>query len=173
MVPPRTNSSILQGRIAKRGMVTSYDVGMERFCAMARTPWRAAAVALLAALLLTTIYRAATQAISHDEGVTFEWFQSGPWSQLFGSEFGNHHPLTVLFSRISIGIFGLSEFSQRLPSVLGAVLYFYAVFRICASLLGEGALFLLGVAFLSLNPYLLDYLCLARGYSLGLAIFLY
>jgi 4-amino-4-deoxy-L-arabinose transferase-like glycosyltransferase len=41
---------------------------------------------------------------------------------------------TVLFSRISIGIFGLSEFSQRLPSVLGAALYFYTVFRICGFL---------------------------------------
>src|ERR1022692_55097 len=145
---------------------------MERLRGLVRTPWRAAAAALLATLLVTTIYRAATQAISHDEAVMFEWFQSGPWSQLFGTEFGNHHPLTVLFSRISIGIFGLSEFSQRLPSVLGAALYFYSVFRICG-FLGEGALFLLGVAFLSLNPFLLDYLCLARGYSLGLAFFLY
>ena len=146
---------------------------MEKFRELVRTPWRIAAVALLGALLVTTIYRAATQAISHDEGVMFEWFQAGPWSQLFGSEFGNHHPLTVLFSRISIGIFGLSEFSQRLPSVVGGALYFYAIFRICAFLLGEGALFLLGVALLSLNPFLLDYLCLARGYSLGLAFFLY
>jgi hypothetical protein len=146
---------------------------MEKFRELVRTPWRIAAVGLLGALLVTTIYRAATQAISHDEGVMFEWFQAGPWSQLFGSEFGNHHPLTVLFSRISIGIFGLSEFSQRLPSVVGGALYFYAIFRICAFLLGEGALFLLGVAWLSLNPFLLDYLCLARGYSLGLAFFLY
>ena len=148
-------------------------VGMEKLRGLLRTPWRIAAAVLLVALLATTVYRAATQAIAHDEGVMFEWFQAGPWSQLFGSEFGNHHPLTVLFSRVSIGIFGLSEFSQRLPSVLGAVLYFYAVFQICALLLGEGALFLLGTAFLSLNPFLLDYLCLARGYSLGLAFFLY
>jgi hypothetical protein len=146
---------------------------MEKLRGLVRTPWRATAAVLLAALLVTTIYRAATQAISHDEGVMFEWFQAGPWAQLFGSPFGNHHPLTVLFSRVAIGIFGLSEFSQRLPSVLGAVLYFYVVFRICAFLLGEGALFLLGVACLSLNPFLLDYLCLARGYSLGLAFFLY
>lgn len=146
---------------------------MEEFRELVRTPWRIAAVGLLGALWFTTIYRAATQAISHDEGVMFEWFQAGPWSQVFGSEFANHHPLTVLLSRVSIGIFGLSEFSQRLPSVVGAVVYFYAVFRICAFLLGEGALFLLGVALLSLNPFLLDYLCLARGYSLGLAFFMY
>jgi hypothetical protein len=148
-------------------------VGMQELRDVLRTPWRTAAAALLGALLIATIYRAATQAVAHDEAVMFEWFQAGPWSQLFGSEFGNHHPLTVLFSRISISIFGLSEFSQRLPSVLGAVLYFYAVYRICACLLGEGAMFLLGVAFLSLNPFLLDYLCLSRGYSLGLAWFMY
>jgi hypothetical protein len=146
---------------------------MEKVRQLVRTPWRIAAAALLGALLVTTIYRAATQAISHDEAVMFEWFQAGPWSQLFGSEFGNHHPLTVLFSRIAISLFGLSEFSQRLPSLVGAAVYFYAVFRICEFLLGEGALFLLGVAFLSLNPFLLDYLCLARGYSLGLGIFMY
>ncbi|MCX6627024.1 MAG: hypothetical protein NTW28_05280 [Candidatus Solibacter sp.] len=146
---------------------------MEKFRELVRTPWRIAAAALLGALTITTIYRAATQAISHDEAVMFEWFQAGPWSQLFGSEFGNHHPLTVLLSRVAIGIFGLSEFSQRLPSLVGGALYFYAVFRICAFLLGEGALFLLGVALLSLNPFLLDYLCLARGYSLGLALIMY
>jgi hypothetical protein len=146
---------------------------MEKFRGLVRTPWRAAAVALLGALLFTTIYRAATQAISHDEALTFEWFQSGPWSQLFGSEFGNHHPLNALFSRVMMSIFGLSEFSLRFPSVVGAGLYFYAIFQICAFLLGDGALFLVGIAFLSLNPFLLDYLCIARGYSLGLAFFFY
>ena len=33
--------------------------------------------------------------------------------------------------------------------------------------------FFLAIAFLGLNPFLLDYLCIARGYSLGLAFFLY
>jgi hypothetical protein len=56
---------------------------------------------------------------------------------------------------------------------VGAALYFYAIFQICEFLLGDGTLFLLGIAFLSLNPFLLDYLCIARGYSLGLAFFLY
>jgi hypothetical protein len=64
---------------------------MEQFRGLVRTPWRAAAVVLLGALLLTTIYRAATQAISHDEALTFEWFQSGPWSQLFGSNSATYH----------------------------------------------------------------------------------
>jgi hypothetical protein len=137
-------------------------------------PYRPAAIALLGALFLVAIYRAATQSISHDEAVMYHWFQSaGSLSQMFDSPLGNHHPLTVLLSRISISLFGLSEFTQRLPSVLGAGLYFYTVFRICSLLIGPGSLFLLGVAFLSLNPFLLDYLSLSRGYSLGLAFFLY
>ena len=77
--------------------------GMEKLRRLVRTPWQIAAAGLLAALVATTAYRAATQAISHDEGVMFEWFQAGPWSQLFGSPFGNHHPLTVLCSRVAIG----------------------------------------------------------------------
>ncbi len=146
---------------------------MRKFRDLVRTPWQMAAVALLAALTATIVYRAATQSISHDEGLVFEWFETGPWSQLFGSEFGNHHPLTVLLSRISITFFGLSELSLRLPSVVGSALYLIAVYRICTFLLREGALFLLGVSFLTLNPFVLDYLCLARGYSLGLALLMW
>jgi hypothetical protein len=148
-------------------------IGLDKFPRLIRTKWQIAAAGLLVFLMAATIYRAATQSVSHDEGLVYEWFETGPWSQLFGSEFGNHHPLTVLLSRLSVTIFGLSEFSLRLPSVIGSALYLYAIYRICGFLLGEGALFLLGVAFLTANPFVLDYLCLSRGYSLGLALFIY
>ena len=88
-------------------------VGMKALRGLLRTPWRATAAVLLVALLAATIYRAATQAVAHDEGVMFEWFQAGPWSQLFDSPFGNHHPLTVLFSRVSISIFATEAASQE------------------------------------------------------------
>jgi hypothetical protein len=94
---------------------------MKKLHELVHTPWQIAAAALLGALFAVTVFRGATQAISHDEGVMYQWFESGPWSQLFGSEFGNHHPPTVLLSRISVSLFGLSEFTLRLPSVLGGV----------------------------------------------------
>jgi len=140
---------------------------------LAREPWRLAAVLLLAFLFAAEVYRAATQSIAHDEGVIFEWFLVGPWSRLFGFEHGNHHPLNDLLCRISIGAFGLSELSYRLPALLGGLLYFYSVFRLATFLFGRRFLFFLAVAVLTLNPFVLDYLCYSRGYSLALGLFLF
>jgi hypothetical protein len=112
-------------------------------------------------------------AVSHDEGVLYQWFLSGPFFQVFGAENGNHHPLHTLLCKITLSLFGMSELSLRIPALLGGLLYFYSVFQLCAFLLGEGFLFLLAVASLSLNPFLLDYLCCARGYSPALGFFLF
>ena len=140
---------------------------------LAREPWRLAAVLLLAFLFAASVYRAATQSIAHDEGVIFEWFLAGPWSKLFGFEHGNHHPLNDLLCKISIGVFGLSELSYRIPALLGGLLYFYSIFRLSTFLFGRRFLFFLAVAVLTLNPFVFDYLCYSRGYSLALGLFLY
>lgn len=138
-----------------------------------RKPWQLAALALLAALFLISVYRAATQSITHDEGVIYEWLLSGSWSRVLTFEHGNHHVVSDLLCKLMISVFGLSDISLRIPSLLGGLLYFYAVFRISKLLFGEAFLFLLSVAFLSLNPFVLDYLVCARGYGLALGFFLY
>jgi len=145
----------------------------ERLRVLVRQPWRLAAAVLLTALFFSNIYRAATQSITHDEGVVYEWLLSGTWSQVLEFEHGNHHVLSDLFCKLSISLFGLSELSYRIPALLGGLLYFYSVFGISALLFGEGLLFLLAVAFLSLNPFVLDYLSCARGYALALGFFSY
>jgi hypothetical protein len=121
----------------------------------------------------TNIYRATTQSISHDEAVIYGWMLSGPWSQVLSFEHGNHHVVSELLSKLTIGLFGLSGFSLRIPVLLGGLLYFYSVFQISAFLFGEAFLFLLSVAFLCLNPLVLDYLVCARGYGLALGFFFY
>lgn len=140
---------------------------------LALNPWRLAAFLLMLALFVTNVYRAATQSITHDEATMFEWFLSGSWSQVLNFEHGNHHVLTDLLSKLMISVFGTSEIALRMPALLGSLLYFYAVSRISAFLFGETILFLLSVAFLSLNPFVLDYLSCARGYGLALGLFLY
>lgn len=139
---------------------------------LARRPWRLAAASLLGALFLVNVYRAATQSITHDEAVTWQWFLNGPFSLVFGSQEGDHHPLHTLLCKITVSLFGMSELSLRVPSLLGGMLYFYAVFRISIFLFGESLLFLLSVAFLTANPFVLDYLSCARGYSAALGFFL-
>ena len=128
---------------------------------------------LIAALFLTNIYRAATQSISHDEGVIFEWLLSGSWSQVLGVEHWNHHVLSDLLCKFTLNLFGPSEIAYRIPALLGGLLYFYSVFQISALLFPEGYLRLWSVAFLSMNPLVLDYLCCARGYGPGLGLFMY
>lgn len=138
-----------------------------------RTPWQAAAMALAGALFLVNIYRAATQSITHDEAVAWGWFLLGPFSQVFGSEAGNHHPLHSFLCKIAVEAFGVSEFSLRIPSLLGGLLYFAAVLRLSALMFGRLALFFVSVAALSLNPFTLDYLSCSRGYGGALALLLW
>ena len=62
---------------------------------------------------------------------------------------------------------------MRLPSLLAGALYFWSVYSLSVFLFGESAYCLLSVLVLSLNPLLLDFFVAARGYGLGLALFVY
>jgi hypothetical protein len=136
---------------------------------LTRSGFRIAALILLAALLATNFYRAATQSIVHDEALTWQLYLSGPASMIFQHYDANHHFLATLLFRISTTLFGQSEFAIRLPTVLAGAWFYWTVFRLCGLVLGEGWLFLLGCAALTLNPILLDFMVAARGYGLAMA----
>jgi hypothetical protein len=57
--------------------------------------------------------------------------------------------------------------------LLGGLLYFAGLFRLSALLFGGSGWFLLSVALNSLNPFLLDYLSVARGYGLALGFWVW
>jgi len=132
-------------------------------------PFRIAAAVLLAGLLATNVYRAATQSIVHDEALSWQLYLSGPASAIFTTWDPNNHFLATLLFRVSTSLFGFSGLAMRLPSILAGALYFWAVFRLCLLLFGEGWVFLIATAALSLNPMVLDFLVAARGYGLGIA----
>jgi len=134
-----------------------------------RSGFRIAALTLLAALLATNFYRAATQSIVHDEALTWQLYLAGPASTIFHHYDANNHFLATVLFRISTTLFGQSEFAMRLPTVLAGAWFYWTVFRLCALALGDGWLFLLGCAALTLNPILLDFMVAARGYGLAMA----
>jgi hypothetical protein len=134
-----------------------------------RSPFRIAALALLSVLLATNFYRAATQSIVHDEALSWQFYLSGPVSAIFQTYTANNHFLATILFRLSITLFGNSEFAMRLPTVLAGAWFFWTVFRLCALIFGDGWLFLLACAALTLNPILLDFLVAARGYGLAMA----
>jgi hypothetical protein len=143
------------------------------FSDLLKKPCRATAALLLVALFAANVYRAATQSVAHDEGVAFGWLLAGGWGRVLEFEHGNHHVISDLLCKLSIEVFGLSDFSLRIPALLGGLLYFVSLFALSAALFGEGLLFLLAVAALSLNPFVLDYLSCARGYGPALGFFFY
>lgn len=141
--------------------------------AVSRARWTSAicpslALALIVALFLTNVYRAATQSITHDEAVTYESFLAEKQYRIFTRFDANHHLLNTYLCLLTTSLCGVSEFSMRIPSLLGGALYLGMMYRLCRTLYGNGPVFLLAVCVLCLNPFLLDFLSLARGYSLAL-----
>ncbi|MGH9627110.1 MAG: glycosyltransferase family 39 protein [Bryobacteraceae bacterium] len=130
-------------------------------------------ITLLSVLFGINVYRAATQSITCDEAFTYRLFVDAPLSAFWTSFDACNHVLHTLLTRISVQVFGTSEFTLRIPSLLGGVLYFAAVYRISVLLFGYSRLLLLSVCVLSLNPLVLDFLSASRGYGLALALFLW
>src|ERR1700676_4169308 len=86
--------------------------------------------AFLALVWLGCLYRAITQSIVHDEALTYRLFIDAPYRQIFQLFSANHHFLNTLLMKLSVSIFGVSEWSMRLPALAGAALYFAAGYGI-------------------------------------------
>ena len=110
-------------------------------------------------------YRAHHLSFTHDESLTF--------SILFGNESytnsANNHLLNTYLMDFCLRIWGDTEGVLRLPNVLGFLIYSFFSYKISKRLTGfflQIACFLL----LLLNPFILDFFSLARGYGLSLAM---
>ena len=88
---------------------------------------------------------------------------------IFNFEVATNHFLNTALTKFSYLIGGANEFVLRLPNLLGYALYLgfaaLIVRRMSNPLIALGGLLLL-----NLNPYLLDFFALSRGYGLSLAL---
>lgn len=116
-----------------------------------------------AAAFLVTVYRAATYPFTHDESLSYGMLTWAPeWAST-----ANNHPLNTLLLRACAALFGSSELSLRLPNVLALLLYLTAAVLLLRRL--EHPLpQLAGFVLLVLNPFVLDFFAVARGYGLAL-----
>jgi len=134
--------------------------------AASRTSLLAAAVALF--LFVSVAYRAASQAITHDEALTWLWILGREGANPFVEGTANNHVAFTLLAWVPTRLLGASEFALRAPSVLAFGFYLFFGWRLCRTL--RRPELPLGVfLFLSLNPYLLDFFTAARGYGVSLA----
>lgn len=133
---------------------------------------RIPAILLLGFLFAANVYRARTQSFTADEALTYNNFVSGSWRAVWVEYDANNHVLNTLLARLSVAVFGVSEFTLRLPSLAGGALFLAACFLLCRRLFGDGPMLVITLATLTLNPFVLDFLSAARGYGLAVGLFL-
>lgn len=113
------------------------------------------------------VLRAHFQSITHDEADSYIGYVLQDWPSHWYPSNGNH-VLNSILMRLLTWMFGISHLAARGPALLGAAIYMSAVFRLCILISDEEILIWpLFVCFVY-NPFIMDYMVAARGYSLAL-----
>jgi hypothetical protein len=127
-------------------------------------------VALL--LLSYTIIRACKLSFTHDESYTYLYSSLDSFMQIISNRTteisANNHILNTLFMKLFDRMFGSSEISLRFQSILAHIVYLTFTFLIIRQFRSRGVQ-IAGFIILNINPYLLDFFSLARGYALSIA----
>ncbi len=113
-------------------------------------------------------YRAVHQSITVDEAFTYNRFINGPWRNLVEDYDANNHILHSILVRLSVHLFGLSEFSVRFPSLISGFFLILGSFWVLLRIRSPWIRWIT-ILTLSLHPLLLDFSVAARGYGMGLA----
>jgi hypothetical protein len=116
-------------------------------------------------LLTYTAYRSWHLSFTHDESLTYS-FVAGD-SSWRGT--ANNHPLNTRLMSWTYRWLGMSEWSLRLPNVVAHLLYLTFGLLLLREL-QDPWLIATGFAFLNLNPFLLDFFSMARGYGIALGL---
>jgi len=126
-------------------------------------------VSLCIALLWIVGYKSYTTSFTHDESYTYEHFVNNRYVDIvtYAYPHTNNHIVNTLMMKVSEKIFGSSELALRLHSLLSLAVYLL----ICMLLIKEFPLSIrLGCfVLLIVNPYLIDFFGLARGYAVAIS----
>lgn len=140
-----------------------------------KSPGKRSAIFCLAVslgLLAYTAYRAYAIPFTHDESLTYNHIMHEPFMHIISNntEFisANNHILNTLAMKLWNAIFGPVEIGLRLHSLLAHVLYLLFTWRIVKGL-RPAWLVMGGFLLLNINPYLLDFFSLARGYAMSIS----
>jgi len=132
--------------------------------------WLVITVSIVFLVFCLNCYRAVTQSIVHDEALTWIWFVQRPMLVNLGPEAWNvnNHLLNTLLCDVTTRLLPLSAVTLRLPSLCLGILFLGSALVLCRRQFGATLLGLLAFLALALNPLILDFLVLARGYGMSL-----
>jgi len=115
------------------------------------------------------LIRAVTLGFTYDEVWTIDWFVPLPVMEIvnYTPASSNNHMLNTLLIKLMFIIGGESEFVARIPNVLGGLMFITFAYKITSRHL-KPFIGICAFLLLLLNPFLLDFFSLARGYGLAL-----
>lgn len=118
-----------------------------------------------------TVLRAYFISITWDESQSYhEYIKNNiVLLQTYDMLSANNHILNTLGGIIFTNLFGVSEFTLRMPSLIAHLFFLFYSAKL-VSTFGNKWISLSAFLILNLNPYLLDYFSLARGYGLSLGL---
>jgi hypothetical protein len=129
-------------------------------------------VAASAVFFTLVVLRALRLAITHDEAYTYIHYVKQSWLGILlykPPHIPNNHILNTLLAKISVYLFGLSDFNLRLPNVLFSLIYFRYAAAIARKFRFPGIQILAFLA-ICLQVYFFDFFAMARGYGMGIAL---
>lgn len=133
------------------------------------TPYICIAISVL--LLCYTGYRAWCLPLTHDEAFSYLYMAPNTLENIFTNRTeptvaDNNHMLNTVLMKLEAALLGNSEFALRLHALICHALFLLFSYHILRSI-KNGVLVVVGFILINANPYLLDILGLARGYTLS------
>jgi hypothetical protein len=118
------------------------------------------------------IYKASHTSFTHDESYTYTHYVHQGFMDIvsYKTPYTNNHILNTVLMKYCELLFGSSELSLRLPNILAFILY--SIFIILLLYKYIPKLMFPFYLLMVLNPHLLDFFALARGYGLSFAFLL-
>ncbi len=118
------------------------------------------------------IYKASHTSFTHDESYTYTHYVHQGFMDIvsYKTPYTNNHILNTVVMKYCELLFGSSELSLRLPNILAFILY--SIFIILLLYKYIPKLMFPFYLLMVLNPHLLDFFALARGYGLSFAFLL-
>ncbi|MBU0487429.1 MAG: hypothetical protein KKD31_05700, partial [Bacteroidetes bacterium] len=131
--------------------------------------WTILTLLFAISILAYTIIRANVLSFTIDESISYlEYAHDSIGSIFFSGLSANNHPLNTLLMSYGEHCFGLAELSLRISAIIGHTLFLIFSFLLLKKFTSFPKYAILIVYIVvNTNPYILDFLSLARGYGIS------
>jgi hypothetical protein len=129
-------------------------------------------ITLYGALFLVILFKVLNVPVTCDELPTVSFYSKFSFWEImmYPDNIPNNHILNTLLTKCCIVLFGKEQWAIRLPNLISFIFFSAGVFYILKLILKTDSLYFLPGALLFVNPYLLDFFGLCRGYGISITL---